>query len=445
MGLVVTKSLNAWMNGELVGTWSVDRQTHSFRYAPGWPASPHFRPLSLSLPLTASRELRGEAVGNYFDNLLPDHQNIRDRLLRRFRLASPEVFDLLEALGRDCVGAVQLLPENEEPRGWRRVACETLDEDEIAELLQAVPSENLSLLPEEDLLRISIAGAQEKTALTLHEGKWCRPLGATPTTHIMKLPLGLIGGAMRRVDAGDSVHNEWLCSRILAALGLPVAQAFVARFGAHSVLAVERFDRAWMDDGSWIARLPQEDFCQALGLPPARKYEYHGGPGLEQCLGLLNGSGDSGDKAYFLLAQLAFFLLAATDGHAKNFSLHLHAGGRYEMTPLYDVISMWPYFGTGANQFNARKAGPAMAIRSKNPHRQFHTIEARHWRELAMKHGGRATWEAMLALVQRVGTALDRVQAELPADFPARTWERIARGVRGESVRFLRGADSIGR
>jgi serine/threonine-protein kinase HipA len=438
------KSLNAWMNGELVGTWRIDRQVHSFHYAKAWPASPHFRPLSLSMPLTASREVRGEVVRNYFDNLLPDNQNIRDRLLRRYRLASSEVFDLLEALGRDCVGAVQLLPEGQEPDDWRRISCQALDEDEVEALLQAVPSEAVAPLQDDELLRISIAGAQEKTALTWHQGKWCRPLGATPTTHIVKLPLGLIGGAMRRVDAGDSVHNEWLCSRILAALGLPVAPASVVSFGEHTVLAVERFDRAPMEGGRWIARLPQEDFCQALGIPPSRKYESHGGPGLEQCLALLNGSSDGGDKTYFLLAQLAFFLLAATDGHAKNFSLHLHAGGRYEMTPLYDVLSMWPYFGNGPNQFRARQAGPAMAIRSKNLHRHFHTLEARHWHRLAMKHGGGPAWTKMLALARRAGAALDRVREELPAGFPARTWERIEQGVRGESQRFLRGTDDIG-
>lgn len=435
------KRLNAWMNGELVGTWQVDRQVHGFRYAETWPQSPRFRPLSLSMPLTASREVRGEVVRNYFDNLLPDNQAIRDRLLRRFRLHSTEVFDLLEALGRDCVGAVQLLPEGHDAVGWQHIACEALSEDEVARLLQAVPSEAAQTMDDDELLRISIAGAQEKTALTRHNGQWCRPLDATPTTHIIKLPLGLIGGAMRRVDAGDSVHNEWLCSRILNALGLPVAEATVERFAGHTVLAVERFDRAWMDGGKWIARLPQEDFCQALGIAPTLKYESHGGPGLEQCLALLSGSDEGGDRAYFLLAQLAFFLLAATDGHAKNFSLHLHAGGRYEMTPLYDVISMWPYFGNGANQFRARNAGPAMAIRSKNLHRHFHTIEARHWHQLAMKHGGNATWQAMLALIMRVPAALEQAQAELPPDFPSRTWDRIAKGVRTEAERFLRSAD----
>jgi serine/threonine-protein kinase HipA len=431
--------LHAWMNGELVGTWSVERQVHRFRYAPTWVRSSHFRPLSLSLPLTASGELRGDSVRNYFDNLLPDNADIRERLRQRYRLPSTDVFDLLQALGRDCVGALQLLPPDQEPEGWRSIHCERLDEATLEQLLYALPLSSPLAGAQEDALRISIAGAQEKTALTWHRGKWCRPLGATPTTHIIKLPLGLIGGVMQRVDAGDSVYNEWLCSRILAAMGLPVASARVEHFGRHTVLAVERFDRARMKEG-WIARLPQEDFCQAFGLPPTMKYESQGGPGLNQCLGLLNASSQGGDKTYFLLAQLAFFLLAATDGHAKNFSLHLHAGGRYEMTPLYDVLSMWPYFGKGPNQFRARQAGPAMLLRGRNPHRHFHTIEARHWRQPALQHGGEPVWQAMLALVQGAEDALAVAEGELPDDFPARTWERISEGVRHHQQRFMREA-----
>ncbi|WP_288407647.1 HipA domain-containing protein [uncultured Herbaspirillum sp.] len=433
------QQLHAWMNGELVGTWSVERQLHRFHYAPQWVRSVHFRPLSLSLPLTASGELRGDAVRHYFDNLLPDNADIRERLRQRYRLASIEVFDLLQALGRDCVGALQLLPPGQEPQGWRSIQVERLDESAVEQLLLALPLSSPPASQQEEALRISIAGAQEKTALTWHRGKWCRPLGATPTTHIIKLPLGLIGGVMQRVDAGDSVYNEWLCSRILAALGLPVAPARVEHFGRHTVLAVERFDRVKMKEG-WIARLPQEDFCQAFGLPPTLKYESQGGPGLAHCLGLLNASSQGGDKTYFLLAQLAFFLLAATDGHAKNFSLHLHAGGRYEMTPLYDVLSMWPYFGKGPNQFRARQTGPAMILRGRNAHRYFHTIEARHWRQLALQHGGEPVWQAMLALVQGSDAALEVVQAQLPADFPLRTWERISQGVRSHRERFLRGA-----
>ena len=118
----MTTALNAWMNGELVGTWTIDRSTHAFVYAPSWIVSPKVRSLSLSLPITASREVRGEAVAHYFDNLLPDNDRIRERLSRRFGTRGIDAFSLLEAIGRDCVGAVQLLPPDTEPVGWDRIA-----------------------------------------------------------------------------------------------------------------------------------------------------------------------------------------------------------------------------------------------------------------------------------------------------------------------------------
>ena len=435
----MTTALNAWMNGELVGTWSVNRGTHTFVYAGSWIDSPKVRSLSLSLPITASREVRGDAVAHYFDNLLPDNERIRERLGRRFRTRSTDAFALLEAIGRDCVGAVQLLPQDAEPIGWNGVDCEPLSDKQIAAVLRAVPADTGpgAPQPDDDLFRISIAGAQEKTAFTRHKGRWCRPHGATPTTHIFKLPLGLVGGS-RRVDLSDSVQNEWVCAQIVAQLGLPVAPTAMARFGDEEVLVVERFDRAWMDGKTWIARLPQEDLCQALGVPPRRKYEADGGPGMAKCLQLLAGSADAQqDTLAFQLTQLAFWLMAATDGHAKNYSIFLQPGDSYVMTPLYDVLSMWPYFGSGPNRLNRRQAGLAMALRSKNAHYKLETIQPRHWQELALKHGGPAVWEAMQALVERVEPALAAVEDTLPAGFPGRTWEAISKGMRAEADRFI--------
>ena len=440
---MVRQALGAWMNGELVGTWKVQRGIHVFEYEETWRASPRRRSLSLSLPLTGAKETRGELVKNYFDNLLPDNDKIRQRLGRRFKTRSAEVFDLLEAIGRDCVGAVQLLPPGEIPRGWKKVEAERLSEDDIVKLLQAVSSESTpESMEDDDLFRISIAGAQEKTALTRWQGTWCRPHGATPSTHIFKLPLGRIGGS-RRVDASDSVPNEWLCAKIVEALGLPVASTSMEIFGGQTVLVVERFDREWQDDDTWIARLPQEDFCQALGLAPSQKYEADGGPGMTKCLQLLQGSRDKDDSAFFLLTQLAFFLLAATDGHAKNFSIYLEQGDHYRMTPLYDVLSMWPYFGDAPSQFKRHRAGLAMVLRSRNPHKYFHTLEARHWRQLALKNGGPGVWEAMQALVEGVDDALREVEARLPSDFPERTWTAIATGMKSEAKRFMSEAEAL--
>lgn len=429
------------MNGELVGRWTADRNSHSFTYDPLWLQSERRRSLSLSMPIGSSLAIKGDVVKNYFDNLLPDNDRIRQRLSKRFNVRT-DTFELLQAIGRDCVGAVQLLPVDDSPAGWNRIDCEPQTEEQLVDFLHTVPSDGTPDIHDDDFFRISIAGAQEKTALTRWHDRWCLPRGATPTTHIIKLPLGLIGG-MRRIDASDSVQNEWLCAQIAGALGLPVAPATIGKFGDQTVLIVERFDREWMDDRTWIARLPQEDFCQAFGIGPESKYERDGGPGMRQCLRLLGGSSDRTDRAMFLLAQLAFFLLAATDGHAKNYSIFLGRHDTYGMTPLYDILSMWPYFGKGRNQFDKHKAGLAMAVRSTHAHYRFQDIQTRHWHQLAMKHGGPRVWQAMLDMVEGVETALSSVEAVLPAAFPPYTWEAVSVGMREHARRFTAGLDAI--
>lgn len=431
-------ALNAWMNGEWVGTWHAHRGTHSFTYAPTWPESEKSRPLSLSLPLTRTLEIKGDVVANYFDNLLPDNERIRERIGRRFKTKTLDAFALLEAIGRDCVGAVQLLPEGSTPDGWDRVACEPLTEAEVEDALHAVPADPRTRPSDEaPAFRISLAGAQEKTAFTLVNGQWCRPLGATPSTHIFKLPLGVIANTSR-VEMFNSVENEWVCAQIIEALGLPMARTEMASFGDQRALIVERFDREWMDDGKWIARLPQEDFCQALGQPPRMKYEEDGGPTLAAGLQLLSGSTDaSTDRLVFLLTQLVFWLMAAPDGHAKNFSIFLRQGNAYDMTPLYDVLSVWPYVGRGRGQIHLRDVRLAMAIRSKNTHYHLHTIQARHWHDLAMKNGGPDVWQAMLELIGTLEPALSDVEAHLPKDFPDRIWAPIAQGMRSQAKKFL--------
>lgn len=431
-------ALNAWMNGEFVGAWQVHRGAHRFSYAPSWLESEKSRPLSLSLPLTRTLEIKGEVVANYFDNLLPDNERIRERIGRRFKTRTLDAFALLEAIGRDCVGAVQLLQEGTTPDGWNRVECEQLTGEQVAAALRAVPEDPLARKGSEaQPFRISLAGAQEKTAFVRVNGHWCRPFGATPSTHIFKLPLGVIANTTR-VNMFDSVENEWLCAQIIQALGLPMAHTEMATFGDQRALIVERFDREWMDDGKWIARLPQEDFCQALGLPPRLKYEDDGGPSAAAGLTLLTGSVDAEtDRMAFQLAQLAFWLMAAPDGHAKNFSIFLRQGNAYEMTPLYDVLSAWPYVGRSRGQLHLRQVRLAMALRSKNTHYEIQTIRARHWHDLAMKNGGPRVWEAMWGLVDRVAPVLDAVEPQLPQGFPERIWEPISKGMRGQAERFL--------
>ncbi len=223
-----------------------------------------------------------------------------------------------------------------------------------------------------------------------------------------------------------------------------MARTEMATFGDQKALIVERFDREWMDGGKWIARLPQEDFCQALGLPSHLKYESDGGPSVATGLTLLAGSADADmDRMAFQLAQLAFWLMAAPDGHAKNFSIFLRQGNAYDMAPLYDVLSVWPYVGRKRGQLHLRDVRLAMALRSKNTHYEIHTIRARHWHALAMKNGGPPIWKAMQDLVGGVGQALESVEAQLPRSFPERIWDPIAKGMRGQAEKFLSEAASL--
>jgi serine/threonine-protein kinase HipA len=436
------------MNGVRVGTWQrTPTGGHRFIYEESWLASDRVRPLSLSLPITPDRTVAGPVVAHFFDNLLPDDERIRRRVSGRFRVGSTDAFELLRAIGRDCVGAVQLMPPDQPPTGFDRVEYETMDDQTVARHLRGVAAEpGLGADQNPDDLRISIAGAQEKTALLRVDGQWCRPRGATPTTHILKLPLGLVGG--RRLDLTHSVYNEWLCAQLLREMGLPGAVTDIATFGDETVLAVQRFDRQWVGgpnaENRWIARIPQEDFCQVLGVSSHDKYEAQGGPRLAQCLQVLrSGRNATADIRHFLCAQLAFWLLAATDGHAKNFSIFLLPGGGYRMTPLYDVISVWPVIGNGPNLVTWQEAKLAMAVRSKNVHYELARIQTRHWQGLAQRSGAEGTWEAMQALVARVEPAIAKVQMLLPAGFPERTAQTIFDGLRQQSRTWEAGLQGL--
>jgi serine/threonine-protein kinase HipA len=421
-----TRALSLWMNGLRVGTWRMAPHTpETLQYDPGWLQSREGRPLSLSLPFTpGNTPHRGERVRHYFDNLLPDSADIRTRLARRYQAKSPEAFDLLAQAGQDCIGALQILPEQASPAGTR-LQARPLNSAEVAEVLRHATAATAPGFMEDDDFRISIAGAQEKTALLQMDGQWCMPQGATPTTHILKLPLGLVGGM--GLDLRESVENEWLCAQILKAYGLPVARCEPVQFEGMKALAVERFDRMWWTTPSGerqLVRLPQEDLCQATATTPDLKYETQGGPGIDRIMAVLDGSmTPEQDKRTFFLAQVLFWMLCAPDGHAKNFSLFIRPGGRYQLTPLYDVISAYPILGMGPNQISPFKVKLAMAVRGKNAHWKMNEIQRRHWVALGSRHGvvtadGRPAEALLDDLVARTPEVITRIQGELPEGFP---------------------------
>ena len=401
-----------------------------FAYYDQWLSRPGARPISLSLPLS-SRPFRGERAYNFFDNLLPDSDAIRARIQARYRTPTRQPFDLLTEIGRDCIGAIQLYPEGSSVGSVHEITAEPLDDDDVARLLdgytQASPGEQ-----EQAEFRISLAGAQEKTALLFYQGRWHRPLGSTPTSHILKLPIGRIEHS--GIDLTDSIENEWICSQILRAFGLPIANSQIANFEGRKVLVVERFDRRWSSDGSWLMRLPQEDFCQALGVAPARKYESDGGPGIRDGMELLLGSQQPiEDRETFFRSQIIFWLLAAIDGHAKNFSLFLEPAGAYRMTPLYDVLSVHPLMANGT--MAKQKASMAMAWEGKNRHYRWEKIQQRHILNTASRAGlsHKHATSMMEDIRERVPAVIDHVDKILPSGFPPHIVDPIIDGLKRQA------------
>lgn len=428
-----SRSLSIWNNGVRVGVWTLPaRGEMQLQYDADWVKSDVGRPLSLSLPFNIENaSLKGEKVINFFDNLLPDSDAIRKRVAERFKTGSTDAFDLLKAIGRDCVGAVQLLGETEEPDAFDQIEGTPLTVEDIdRHLVETVAPGGFAAARDPDAdFRVSIAGAQEKTAFLWWDGKWQKPHGSTPTTHIFKLPLGLVGG--RRADFSTSVDNEWLCLRLLKAYGLDVAEATIETFGKQRVLVVERFDRRVAPDGRWLMRLPQEDFCQVEGVSPLRKYENEGGPGLKALFTTLKQSVNAeNDMRTLLASQVLFWLLRAPDGHAKNFSVHILPGGRFRLTKLYDVMSAYPILGDGPNLWSAFEVRLAMALLGKNRHYLMHSVQRRHFNTTAQKVAYGISAEPIIEeILARTGAVIAEVRESLPAGFSQYVADSILGGV----------------
>jgi len=411
--------LSVALNGRLVGT--LDRASNgaiSFAYASDWLTDERRAiPVSLSLPLREDR-YTGAEVSAYFGNLLPDNDQIRRKVAERVGAEGTDAFNLLARIGRDCVGALQFLPDGADIPSPGPPQSVPLGEAEIAETIRNLASVPLGIQPDgEREFRISIAGAQEKTAFLWNEG-WCLPQGSTPTTHIFKPQLGELPNGL---NMSRSVENEHFCLTFCRELGLDVPESQILDFEDVRVLAIERFDRTETTDGR-LLRLPQEDFCQALSVPSTLKYNSEGGPGIPESLSLLSGSDEpERDRLDFLKAQLAFWLIAATDGHAKNFSVFLFPGGRFKMTPIYDVMSAQPNFAQGRLRRNQIKL--AMAV-GDSRHYVLSEILPRHFAQSAKAAGVPAQQLQQLLhdLEGSASGAFEHAAATMPTD--------VAEGIR---------------
>jgi len=408
-----------------------------FQYDARWLDWQHALPVSLSLPLREDA-YRGAPVAAVFENLLPDSDALRRRVAEKVGAQGADAYSLLAAIGRDCVGALQFIADDdEEPSdATSAIEGEVVDDDAIEKLLHSLTQAPLGLSRDDDF-RISVAGAQEKTALLRHKGRWLKPRGTTPTTHLFKTQIGRLTNG---IDLSNSVENEFYCLKLIGAFGMAVNAAEICRFGGTKALVIERFDRRWTRDGR-LLRLPQEDCCQALSVPPSAKYQSDGGPGMVDILNLLKGSdGPMEGQRTLIKAQLLFWLIGATDGHAKNFSIFLGPGGSFHLTPLYDVLTAQP--SLDARQIEQKQMRLAMSV-GRNRHYRFLGIHARHFVQTGEEAGlpkglVRGVVEEVAAAAE---AAIAQVEATLPVDFPEAIHQSVKGAVR-DRARNLELADT---
>lgn len=413
--------LRVYLNNRRVGTLAREASgAITFAYHEDWLAWESALPVSLSLPLRET-PYRGEAVAAVFENLLPDSDALRRRVAEKVGARGTDAYSMLSVIGHDCVGAMQFMTGDEEPAdATDDLKGEKVDEKAIGRILKGLTQTPLGL-DRDDEFRISVAGAQEKTALLWHNGHWIKPHGTTPTTHILKKQIGTLPNG---IDLSNSVENEFYCLKLVEAFGLPVNQAEIATFGEMKALVIERFDRRRTKDGRLI-RLPQEDCCQALSVPPTLKYQSDGGPGMIDILGFLTGSDTpTEDQDIFFKAQILFWLMDATDGHAKNFSVFIGPGGTYRMTPLYDILSAQP--SLIARQIERKQMKLAMSV-GNSRHYRVDEVHGRHFLQTGAKAGLSKKRVAGLLdeISERMPDAIDAVAAQLPADFPSDIHETV--------------------
>ena len=394
------------LNGEQVGI--VEQQATGqlvLTYDNRWRGGEDAYPLSLSMPLALGRHLDAK-VHPFLAGLLPDNEAILDSWGREFGVSARNPFALLSHMGEDCAGAVQLVrPERLNALANEPAEIDWLSQAEIASRLRDATSGSGTGRIAGDRGRFSLAGAQPKTALLFDGKRWGIPSGRVPTTHILKPPVlqGLDGLAV----------NEHFSLRLAGRMGLPVAESSISDFEGERAIVLKRYDRAFQNDGS-LGRLHQEDMCQALAVPPLRKYENEGGPGAQEIVDLLlTESSDPGTDAGLFFDALALnWAIAGTDAHAKNYSMLVSATS-VRLAPLYDLISALPY----PEQIPARGLKLAMRV-----DREYEM--AKIWRE---------HWEG---LAERCdldrGPVVQRVQ-EVVSALPAAVRE-VAREVRKDGI-----------
>lgn len=418
--------LLALLDGQDVGVVRQERGRLTFVYADAWRFAPGAYPLSLSMPLAAAAHPH-TAIEPFLWGLLPDNDVVLTRWAQRFQVSPRSALALLTHVGEDCAGAVQFVrPERRHAFTVANAAdIDWLTDADIANRLRALRMDASAGRAPHDTGQFSLAGAQPKTALLFDGQRWGVPSGRTPTTHILK---------PSTIGFDHHAENEHLCLALASALGLPTVRSEVRRFEDVTAIVVERYDRMRIVEPAAgtasaqslsafarttsVHRVHQEDFCQALRVHPARKYQSDGGPGPKPIIDLLRANASGGprstgdvtplahdeDVSTILDALILNWLIGGTDAHAKNYAVLIGGAGLVRLAPLYDIASIFAY-----PDIDPEKVRLAMKI---GDHYRLRDIGLREWRKLA--RDVRVDEDALVDRVRMMASELpDRLSDEV--------------------------------
>jgi serine/threonine-protein kinase HipA len=340
----VKRVLDVWWDKRIVGQLTENQHGElSFVYGPAWLADPDTPPLSASLPKREKAFTKRECRP-FFAGLLPEESQ-REAVAQLLGVSVANDFALLDRLGGEVAGAVELLPPGTPSSVVPSQQLPTrLDDAALLEVLDDLPRR--PFLTGEEGLRLSLAGAQPKVPVVLVDNAVALPAPGQPTTHILKPPIERFNG---------TTENEAFVMRLARAVGLNVAHVEPRTVSDRKFLLIERFDRLLGADGR-VHRIHQEDFCQALGRPPEKKYACDGGPAFVDCFHLLRACSTAPALDGIALLDAAIFnvIVGNADAHGKNFSI-LYRSGSPRLAPLYDLLCTAYY--RDLSKFFAMKIG----------------------------------------------------------------------------------------
>ena len=373
----MTKRLTAYLYEQKVGVFTQrsDKRV-TFEYATSWLQAARLgeaHALSVKLPLT-SAEHDPSTVEAFIAGLLPDSIVHRRILAAELDISDdPSDFAFLSHLGRDCAGAITIIPDGQTLHSDREPSFQVLSESELAEYIRTLPQRPL-LVDEEDGVLLSLAGVNDKAAVVVVNKQVALPHYGFPTSHILKPDISALP---------ESIRVEHFCLLLAKECGQSVPHSKIVKAGDQVFMQMARYDRMLVkkDGKDSLARLHQEDFCQALGYGPEKKYERKGGPGWKECFALMGKTENPVEATNALLGRAIFqYLSGNPDAHAKNYSLLYRRDGSTRLSPFYDLNN------AAAFKANFKSVKPLMAMAIGGEFNRDN-VTPEHWTALAEECG----------------------------------------------------------